>query len=122
MPTLSDLLRMPGGRTHGLLVPDSSQLLKAEGKNAAMTLGQFWVHVTTLVLVFDGRVTSGPRSTQHNAAVGGAEHSYHLIGLAADVVLAHWDDKDAFTQAAGRLGIRVIDEIEKKNHLHLQPK
>lgn len=87
-----------------------------------MTIGEFWGHVTTLVVVFDGRVTSGPRSAQQNKAVGGVDNSYHLFGLAADVILASWGDKDAFSLGAARLGLRVIDEIETKNHLHLQPK
>lgn len=87
-----------------------------------MTIGEFWGDVTTLVIVFDGRVTSGPRSSRQNEAVGGVAGSYHLFGLAADVILASWGDKDDFSLAAARLGIRVIDEVEKKNHLHLQPK
>lgn len=87
-----------------------------------MTIGEFWGHVTTLTVVFDARVTSGPRSARQNKAVGGVDNSYHVFGLAADVVLSSWDDKDAFTLAAARLGLRVIDEIEKKNHLHLQSK
>lgn len=86
-----------------------------------MTIGEFWGHVTTLVVVFDGRVTSGPRSARQNKAVGGVDTSLHMFGLAADVVLTSWQDKDTFSLAAARLGIRVIDEVEKKNHLHLQP-
>ena len=30
-------------------------------------------------------ITSGYRCPEHNAAVGGAEHSYHLLGQAADI-------------------------------------
>lgn len=86
-----------------------------------LTIGDFWAHVTTLCAVFDGRVTSGPRSPNWNRHVGGAPNSYHLSGMAADVVLRDWRDKEAFTAQARRLGIHVIDETEKKNHLHLQP-
>ena len=87
-----------------------------------MTIGEFWGHVTTLCHVFNGRVTSGPRSVEQNRAVGGVPSSFHLSGLGADVVLRDWTDKLAFIAAAERLMIRVIDEIEEKNHLHLQPK
>lgn len=87
-----------------------------------MTIGEFWGRVTTLVIVFDGRVTSGPRSARQNKAVGGVDNSYHIFGLAADVVLGAWEDKVLFSLGAARLGIQVIDEVEKKNHLHLQPK
>jgi hypothetical protein len=57
-----------------------------------------------------------------NRAVGGVPGSFHLTALAADVILRDWIDILAFTQAANRLGIRVIDEVKEKNHLHLQPK
>lgn len=32
-------------------------------------------------------VTSGYRTVKHNAAVGGAKNSYHLKGMAADIVV-----------------------------------
>lgn len=86
-----------------------------------MTIGEFWGHVTTLVVVFNGRVTSGPRSWSQNRAAGGVVNSYHVFGLAADVILGSREDKEAFSLAAARLGIRVIDEMKEKNHLHLQP-
>lgn len=87
-----------------------------------MTIGEFWGHVTTLCHVYDGRVTSGPRSIYWNNELGGVPTSFHLLGLGADVVLRYSPDRQAFTEAAARLKITVIDEIEKKNHLHLQPK
>lgn len=87
-----------------------------------MNLGEFWAHVTTLCHIFDGRVTSGPRSVGQNRAVGGVPGSFHLSGLAADVVLRDWADTTAFTTVADRLGFKVIDERRGKDHLHLQPK
>ncbi|MGE0200351.1 MAG: YcbK family protein [Candidatus Melainabacteria bacterium] len=33
-------------------------------------------------------INSGYRNPEHNAAVGGARNSYHLLGMAADVVIA----------------------------------
>lgn len=105
-----------------MLVPGRGQLPETTGTDVTVTLGEFWGNVQTLVQVFNGRCTSGPRSAAQNRAVGGVEGSYHLLGLAADIVLADWQDKTAFTAAADRLGIRVIDEVEKKQHLHLQPK
>lgn len=32
-------------------------------------------------------INSGYRSASHNAAVGGASNSYHLLGMAADIVV-----------------------------------
>lgn len=86
-----------------------------------MTVGEFWTGATTLCLVYNGRVTSGPRSALHNRMVGGHPTSFHLLGLAADVVLNDWSDTDAFKISAKRLSILVIDEIKDKQHLHLQP-
>lgn len=86
-----------------------------------MTMGEFWSATTSLVLAFNGRVTSGPRSRQENARLKGVTDSMHITGLAADVVLADWHDKNAFIHVAHRLGILVIDETTTKNHLHLQP-
>lgn len=86
-----------------------------------MTMGEFWTNVTTLCLVYNGRVTSGVRSALHNRMVGGHPTSFHLLGMAADVVLNDWNDTHAFKVSANRLKILVIDEREDKNHLHLQP-
>src|SRR5690348_17100889 len=36
-------------------------------------------------------ITSGYRSPQHNAAVGGVEHSQHELGMAADIKIAGLD-------------------------------
>lgn len=36
------------------------------------------------------RVTSGFRCPIHNSAIGGAKHSAHLVGLAADISVAGW--------------------------------
>lgn len=87
-----------------------------------MTIGEFWGHVTTLCHVFDCRVSSGPRSARHNSLVGGVADSFHLSGLGADLVGYNPDDRPQITKAALRIRILVIDEHDKKKHLHLQPK
>jgi len=87
-----------------------------------VTIGEFWGHVTTLCNIYDGRVSGGPRSPHHNRILGGVANSFHLVGLAADLVLRDWHDIAALVTTADRLGIRVIDEVLEKGHLHLQPK
>lgn len=87
-----------------------------------MNHGRFWSSVTILCSTYDGRVTSGPRSRTQNATVGGVADSYHVLGLAADVVLSDYAALPAFNRHADRLGLLVIDERADKNHIHLQPR
>jgi uncharacterized protein YcbK (DUF882 family) len=84
-----------------------------------MTRTRFWDLVDSLCLEFDGSVTSGRRSTERNRKIGGAINSRHVLGYAADVVLDDWTKQEAFTKRAQSLGLRVIDEVKKKYHLHV---
>lgn len=84
-----------------------------------MSLGEFWERVVILCHLYDARVTSGPRSTYWNKKVGGVPDSFHLVGLAADLVCRNPEHRPLLTHQAGRLGIRVITE---EDHDHLQPK
>ncbi len=66
------------------------------------------------------RVTSGYRSVPTNARVGGAGYSYHLRGMAADLV---WEGIDLgaavkMARAAGFTGIG-IDRHPDNLHLHV---
>lgn len=85
-----------------------------------MTRGHFWTSVTILCNVWNGRVTSGPRSAEANAQVGGVKNSAHITGFAADVVLQSWNSKQLFIRECQLRGIEVVDETVEKNHLHLQ--
>lgn len=49
-------------------------------------------------------ITSGCRCRKHNAAVGGAEHSLHLIGRAADCATVDADDAEDLCEVAKQLG------------------
>jgi uncharacterized protein YcbK (DUF882 family) len=84
-----------------------------------VTRQRFWDLINSLCDEFDGSVTSGKRSLHRNHAVGGAKNSRHLNGFAADVVLDDWGKKERFTNTAQELGLRVIDEIAKRHHLHV---
>jgi uncharacterized protein YcbK (DUF882 family) len=80
---------------------------------------RFWDLVCSLCDEFDGSITSGLRSERRNANVGGAKNSRHLRGFAADVVLDDWSKKAQFTKTARELGLRVIDEVATRHHLHV---
>ena len=73
--------------------------------------------VQHLCLVFEGSVTSGRRTQKRNKLVGGVEHSLHLVGLAADIVLDEPSKHGELLEACGRLGLRAIDEGD---HIHVQ--
>ena len=83
-----------------------------------MTRSEFWASINTVCQMFDASVTSGIRSAHHNALVGGAENSRHVKGTAADIVLDEWSKKPECIKMLRTLGITVLDETEKKNHLH----
>jgi uncharacterized protein YcbK (DUF882 family) len=84
-----------------------------------MTRERFWDLVCSLCDEFDGSVTSGYRSTRRNSNVGGAANSRHLRGFAADIVLDDWAKLERFKNTAQSLGLRVLDEVKTRNHLHV---
>ena len=55
-------------------------------------------------------VTSGRRCAKHNAAVGGAKNSQHLLGLAADIRAEGWTAKDL---------LRVLKILVRANALYV---
>ena len=75
-------------------------------------------------------ITSGYRSAEHNEAVGGAKHSYHVLGMAADVTCgyARWTPleiaKVAGTiSAVGGLGLYApINRLGSFIHVDLRPR
>ncbi|MEU4134560.1 D-Ala-D-Ala carboxypeptidase family metallohydrolase, partial [Streptomyces wuyuanensis] len=61
-------------------------------------------------------MTSGARSAERNAQVGGQPNSQHLNGTAADYAVPA-NQKPAFISRARQLGYQAIDEGD---HIHLQ--
>ncbi|WP_435013017.1 D-Ala-D-Ala carboxypeptidase family metallohydrolase [Xanthomonas arboricola] len=72
---------------------------------------------TSLASEFPGvQMTSGTRTSQRNADVGGQPNSQHLTGTAADYAVPN-AVKPAFIARARQLGYQPIDEGD---HVHLQ--
>ena len=83
-----------------------------------MTRAEFNDAADTYCALFSASSTSGRRTRHHNAAVGGVPNSAHLYGLGLDVIPDSNPEPAAASEAARRLGLRLIIESD---HHHLQP-
>lgn len=63
-------------------------------------------------------VTSGYRTLEHNAAIGGFPNSYHTQGLAADIVVAGMSSA-AMAEVAKAVGFTGVGVYPKKGHCHV---
>jgi uncharacterized protein YcbK (DUF882 family) len=84
-----------------------------------MRVAEFWEIVELGCRQHSASVTSGHRTRRRNAHLGGADDSAHVYSLAADIVLDDWAGKDRAITYFERQGLRVLDEVATKNHLHL---
>lgn len=69
-------------------------------------------------LTFSASETSGVRTVQHNAAVGGHPKSAHLAGLARDVV---YDGGRPGVEADAWLQLRGLRRLWEGDHDHVMP-
>lgn len=77
----------------------------------------FLLSILALCREFDGSVTSWVRSNRHNNRVGGHPKSWHLDGLAVDVLLDDMSLADQFEEKVERLGYKALVE---STHIHCQ--
>ena len=83
-----------------------------------MTPHTFLDALMQLASRFGFRETSGYRSAAGNQAVGGVKYSSHQFWLGRDILLDPGEDTVMFTEAARRVGLKVLNEGD---HLHVQP-
>lgn len=104
---------VPLGSTAGMgAVPQASQQAVA-----APAGGYHFAAFSQLATEFPSvTMTSGVRSAERNAQVGGQPNSQHLNGTAADYAVPA-NQKPAFISRARQLGYQAIDEGD---HIHLQ--
>lgn len=65
-------------------------------------------------------ITSGYRCPAHNAAVGGAKASYHMKGMAADIMIDGVSPQEV-AQYAQSIGVRGIGRYQVFNHIDVRP-
>lgn len=80
---------------------------------------EFLTHILCLCMQYDGSVTSWVRSKTRNTLIGGHANSFHLKGLAVDVVLDDRTKDQAFHDDVERLGYKALIE---STHIHCQIK
>jgi hypothetical protein len=85
---------------------------------AAMSPGLFAELVVAYSRVFSASQTSGVRTIEHNAKVGGVTRSAHLYGLASDMV---YDGAPPGPEADTWLHARQLKRIKEGDHDHLMP-
>lgn len=66
-------------------------------------------------------ITSGYRCPSHNKAEGGAPNSYHVKGMAADVVVPEGSTGEELAQAAKELGFTGIGVYSSFVHMDVRP-
>jgi hypothetical protein len=66
----------------------------------------------------DATITSGERSPQHNADVGGVANSMHLSGQALDFVVPNGVSTDQVRKALTDKGLPVTELINEGDHIH----
>lgn len=84
---------------------------------AATDLASFAYTLYALCKLHSGSVTSWIRSKEHNRKIGGDPRTFHLSGMAADVVLDSPSGNSSFIRDARLLGLQAIDEGD---HIHVE--
>ncbi len=64
------------------------------------------------------KITSGYRTPSHNAKIGGAAHSRHLEGRAADIIVSGKSIHEV-ARFAEAIGVPGVERNEDKNYVHL---
>jgi uncharacterized protein YcbK (DUF882 family) len=64
-------------------------------------------------------ILSGCRCAKHNAAVGGAAHSQHVLGRAADIRIWSLNARQMYAVAAGLVGFGGLGVDDERGFLHV---
>lgn len=78
---------------------------------------KFASDINYLAIKYSFSVTSWFRTDKRNKLVGGVNGSYHLFGLAVDIVLDDITERSEFIKDCKSIGLKVVPEID---HIHIQ--
>jgi hypothetical protein len=89
----------------------------ASDPRTALNAAAFAYIGLTLARIYGCSITSWLRTPKRNTAVGGAATSWHLLGLAMDLVPDDPATREQLIRAAKTLGLQVADEGD---HIHIE--
>lgn len=72
-----------------------------------------------IVASIGGTVTSGTRTAQHNADVGGVPNSFHVKGQALDIAKTAGMTLGKIVQAFEKAGVHLIEKLDEGDHFHV---
>ena len=100
---------------------DTSQFYSKDGNNDNFRIDSMLVSKLDQLTTAIGKkanITSGYRSEEHNANVGGAKNSYHMKGMAVDVSFPGMS-VDQVAAMAKKIGFTGIIKYYKSGFVHL---
>lgn len=78
---------------------------------------EFYNAVITLAAIYGASITSGSRTVERNAKVGGGTNSKHMQGYAFDLVCDDKADAERLVHSARACG---FDAVNEKDHVHIE--
>lgn len=85
-----------------------------------MSISEFCQKIVILATEFRISCVSWGRTPKRNKEKGGMDTSFHLAWLAVDLIPDDPADTPKIITRGQRLGLKMIDEMKKKGHIHAQ--
>lgn len=79
----------------------------------------FFARVNDFLAIYPASIDSWYRTPARNKAIGGAPNSYHVLGLAVDLIFDSLEDLFRGAYGARDMGFQGIEVDLTNKHLHL---